>query len=245
MKAVEENIGYKHADYLFRSDDKYAQMKYKIVMSLLPLKTNIRVLNAGCGSGEMNLILAQNKSWYVEAFDIDNESIALSKKIKDDHGIDNLAIFKSSIQDYVPSERYDIIVLNDVLEHIEDDLGALDKLAQMLKPDGTICVTVPALQSLYGYHDEMLGHFRRYNKSNLLRRLSTFFEVVECRYFGGTLIPAVLVYSRLLRKPYPSQGNGKSILGGLLDSLLRFEYRHRLPLGTSLIALGKKKGSQG
>ncbi len=66
-----ESLDYKHADYLSRSKDKYAMAKYGIIMTWLPRRENISVLNAGCGSGELNIMLSQNPTWRVEALDSD------------------------------------------------------------------------------------------------------------------------------------------------------------------------------
>ena len=59
MKPLEDR-NYKLADYLARSSDRYTLTKYEIVMQWLPKTPNLRVLNAGCGSGEMNILLSQN-----------------------------------------------------------------------------------------------------------------------------------------------------------------------------------------
>ena len=211
-------------------------------MDLLPSKEFLNVLNAGCGSGEMNILLAQNKTWNVTGIDVDEESILLSQKLKKENNLDNLNIIKSSIEDHIPLEKYDIIVSNDVLEHIEDDREAINKLSLLLKKDGVLCVSVPSLNFLFGYHDVMLGHYRRYNKKNLKKILSLYFDIEKCRYFGGILIPVALLYSKIIKKPYPiSKRNEKSVISKVLKRLLNFEKYLSLPLGTSLIAMGKLK----
>lgn len=71
-------------------------------------------------------------------------------------------------------------------------------------PAGLLLISVPALQFLYGHHDEQLGHYRRYSRTQLGRLLDGFFVIEESRYFGFFLIPLVVLYSsKLLRKPYP------------------------------------------
>lgn len=240
-----ENLTYKHNDYLLRSNDYYALTKYQIVMNLLPKKQNLNVLNAGCGSGEMNILLAQNNTWKVTAIDIDEESILLSQNIQKKNNIENLTIIKSSIEEHIPNEKYDIIVSNDVLEHIEDDNEAVKKFSLLLKKDGILCVSVPSLNYLFGYHDVMLGHYRRYNRKNCTKLLSSFFNIEKCRYFGGILIPAALLYSKIIKKPYPiGNANEKSVISKLVKLILNFEKKVTLPLGTSLIAMGKLKSEK-
>lgn len=112
------------------------------------------------------------------------------------------------------------------------------RLSQMLKAEGLLCVSVPALQGLFGYHDEMLGHYRRYDKHSLTRKLSQEFQIKKCRYFGFSLTPVALLYSRWLKKPYPAgQQKEGSVLRNIMDGILWTETRIAFPIGTSLMAL--------
>ena len=61
---------------------------------------------------------------------------------------------------------FDTIILIHVLEHVEFDRKAVDHIHSLLKPGGKVLIEVPAMQSLFSVHDDMLGHFRRYNKRN-------------------------------------------------------------------------------
>ena len=240
---IAEDKNYKLQDYLARSQDSYSLTKYKIVMNWLPQKRNISVLNAGCGSGEMNIILAQNYSWQIDAIDVDNEAISLSQKIQQANNLNNLKVFHTSIEEHSGEGKYDIIVSNDVLEHIENDVAAIEKLHNLLKTGGILCISVPVFPWLFGYHDEKLGHYRRYTKKNLLRKISCYFEVKRYRYFGIILIPIVLLYSCWLRKPYPVAEVGKtSLIKTILDFLLNLEAKiNTTPLGISAIVLATKK----
>lgn len=58
--------------------------------------------------------------------------------------------------------RVDSVVAVNVLEHIEDDAGALRRMAGLVRPGGTIVLWVPAYQQLYGEFDRLVGHVRRY-----------------------------------------------------------------------------------
>jgi ubiquinone/menaquinone biosynthesis C-methylase UbiE len=71
---------------------------------------------------------------------------------------------------------FDTILLIHVLEHIEKDDEALTHLYSLLAPNGKILIEVPAMQSLFSVHDEMLGHYRRYNKR-------IFREIVDLNFF--------------------------------------------------------------
>src|SRR5258705_13315301 len=102
-----ENLDYKHSDYSIRARDPYAFTKYQIIMGWLPKTQNLRVLNAGCGSGEMSALLAENSTWQVDAIDVDPEAIRLSALLKQDRALSNLTVTQSSIEDH-PGRGYDI-----------------------------------------------------------------------------------------------------------------------------------------
>lgn len=67
----------------------------------------------------------------------------------------------------LPSGKFDLILMMDVLEHIEDDAGYLSGIKEKLADNGTVFITVPAFQRLYSAHDEELHHYRRYNHKEL------------------------------------------------------------------------------
>jgi SAM-dependent methyltransferase len=71
-----------------------------------------------------------------------------------------------------PVERFDRVLLLDVIEHIDDDLGFLRSIVNhSLAVDGVVLVSVPAYASLFGSHDRALRHRRRYSPSACRRIL--------------------------------------------------------------------------
>ncbi len=239
-----EDLPYKHDDYDFRSTDPYAYAKYRVVLRWLPRTNGLRVLNAGCGSGEMNALMSQqNASWHIDAIDVDEEGIKRAQQLKERLSLDNVSITSSSIEDFKPSDLYDIIISNDVLEHIDDVDQAIKGLAAMLKPGGVLMVSVPALQWLYGYHDELLGHFRRYNRQLLSKQLAPYFDLKHLRYFGMLLVPVAFYYSRLRHQPYPlnSQRDSTSLASRVVNTILTVEEHVALPVGTSVLAMAVRR----
>lgn len=74
----------------------------------------------------------------------------------------------------IPKEQWDLIVLLDVLEHVEDDLALLSQtVREALLPGGLVLVSVPAWQGLYTSHDKILHHFRRYAPQQAAQLLET------------------------------------------------------------------------
>jgi SAM-dependent methyltransferase len=64
-------------------------------------------------------------------------------------------------------DRWDIVFLLDVIEHIPDDIAALQEVARVLRSNGKIILTVPALDFFWSHNDEAAKHLRRYSKKDL------------------------------------------------------------------------------
>jgi SAM-dependent methyltransferase len=80
---------------------------------------------------------------------------------------------------------FDVAICLNVLEHIADDVDALDRLFQALRPGGRLLLLVPAHQRLYGPMDALAGHHRRYSRQRLRWRLQAAgFDVRQLRYFN-------------------------------------------------------------
>jgi ubiquinone/menaquinone biosynthesis C-methylase UbiE len=91
----------------------------------------------------------------------------------------------------LPDQSFDALVLLNVFEHIEDDLGAARQAHRILRPGGVAVVEVPAGPHLYDVYDRQLLHFRRYRMADLLDRLRTAgFEILERSHLGCFLYPA-------------------------------------------------------
>ncbi len=233
-------------DFCVRRSDPYALAKYEILLGWMGPVDGRQVLVIGSGSGELAAMLAQRGA-YVLAVDIDEASVNLTRRTAAEMGV-VVSTQCARLEDLQPRPIYDFVIATDVIEHIEDDLGACIQLKSMLKERGQLVISVPALSWLFGYHDEILGHFRRYSQRQLKARIrESGLETLRCRYFGFSLIPVAWLVSRFLRRPYPvretgEQITGRSVFGGMLALLFRAEKWVCPPIGTSLLLIAK--GSQ-
>jgi SAM-dependent methyltransferase len=145
------------------------------------------------------------------------------------------------------AQQFDLICLFDVLEHIEEDEVSLAKLALLLKPNGSLLVTVPAYQWMWGPHDVHLHHKRRYSR----RRLSTGcvkagLSVTSMSHFNTLLFP-LAVLGRMLEKFTRRKSAATQLPPAPINALLTFIFaleRHLLshvplPFGLSLLLLAK------
>src|SRR5579859_934578 len=146
---------YTEADHRFRESDRYAGAKYEITLRWLGgTGQGRRLLNVGCGSGLFNKIAA-DAGFRVEACEPDPRAYEFVRS----EAPPGVIVHNAGIFDLMPRSKADVIVMHDVLEHIDAESAAVDRLAELLSPAGRVVVSVPALPRLYGYHDELLGHY--------------------------------------------------------------------------------------
>lgn len=226
---------YTDLDHRFRSADQYALAKYRITLRWISRSgfSKGRLVNVGCGAGLFNH-MAVEAGFDVIAAEPDPVAFALAESDRPDGCI----VRNCGVEDLVGLRDVDVVVMHDVLEHINDDAAAVMMIRSMLAPNGIAIVSVPAMQSLFGLHDEQLGHFRRYSRRSLRGVLTPDLVVHRLRAFGLAFIPVTFLLSRVLRRPYPVEAAASD---GLLSKAMRgwceLESRVPTPIGTSLLAL--------
>ncbi len=133
----------------------------------------------------------------------------------------------------------DTIVCCNVLEHIEDDRGALADMREILQPGGRLVLLVPAMQRLFSTLDEHLRHFRRYEKPDLERKLSEAgFALEDCRFLNRPGVFGWFVTGRILRRRVLPRSQLRAF--GLLYPLLKREEKAPPAFGLSLLAIARK-----
>ena len=105
-----------------------------------------------------------------------------------------------------------IVVLHNALKHINAENAAIERIFELLTNDGILIISVPALDRLFGFHDEQLGRFRRYSKTSLHRVLRNRFDVEKIRYLGFFAIPGVFNFSRLRCRGCPDASLESSLV---------------------------------
>ncbi len=131
------------------------------------LNADCEILDVGSGDAWFSSQLAEHNSlppitcWDVNYGPDSEESL----------GIDSEAIELSTTR---PTFRFDLIMMLDVLEHVENDVEFLcQTVEQNLKAGGTMLISVPAWKQLVSKHDLWLHHFRRYVPSEFHQALQT------------------------------------------------------------------------
>jgi 2-polyprenyl-3-methyl-5-hydroxy-6-metoxy-1,4-benzoquinol methylase len=222
-------------DHEIREHDRYALAKYRLTLRWASrfMQPGQTVFNVGCGNGYFNR-LAAARGWRVFSCEPDPDAYALAADtVSDVCSVENCGLDEFASK----HQGADLLVMHDVLEHIEDDRTAAERARALLKPGGRAIVSVPAMPSLYGRHDEMLGHYRRYTKGTFRSIVDGVFVTERLRYFAMFAMPIVWYFSVHRRADYPASGASAGLAGSIFGTLCDLETFVSPPLGTSLIAL--------
>ncbi|MBA4259730.1 MAG: hypothetical protein C0446_11250 [Chitinophaga sp.] len=157
------------------------------------------------------------------------------------------------------NNSYDLVCAFDVIEHVADDTKAVEEMMRVCKPGGHIAITVPAYAFLWGEHDEINQHFRRYTKTELLKLLKTHKgKIVYHTYFNSILFLPIAAFRLLATGLSKLRGAKKktvesdhAIFGteGFFNNLLAgifsidyylLKWGFRFPAGVSIMVFFKK-----
>lgn len=237
-----ENLEKFHWWFIYRQNI----LKFVLKNYLSNLDKDSTILDIGCGTGGNLQLLSQfyNNVIGVEPNDLAIEyckSKNLSNIIKS--GLPNLNL----VEDF----SADVILLFDVLEHVDEDVQALSIVKNKLKDGGYIILTVPAFNFLWSTHDESFHHKRRYTHRQIQKMITTLdLKILKLSYLYFLLFPLV-VCMRILKnffKPLAEaddfQLNNK-FLNTLITTLLlpeRILLKYiDFPFGSSILAVAKKE----
>lgn len=204
----------------------------------LSRKTDLDILDAGCGGGAtMESLRSYGR---VQGMEFAEEAVAYNLER-------GRQVVEGSIEEMPFGDAIcDLALALDVIEHVPDDSQALAEMHRVLRPDGSLLVTVPALDMLWSAHDVANGHYRRYTTGELRERIARAgFEVIKLSYFNTLLFPAILASRKLRSK---SGGSDVGEVPGTLNALLREVFaseagllgRIKMPVGISALCFARK-----
>ena len=201
----------------------------------------LRILEIGCGTGS-NLPMLQAFG-VVEAIEPDGGARRIARDrfavpIRDGMLPDGLD---------VPDGAYDLIVMLDVLEHVEDDAAALAAVKRKLAPGGRLLLTVPAMPWLWSSHDEAHHHFRRYTAGRLTGALSAARYTIRHRSHFNTLLFPLICAARLAGWITGRRGGDDAMPGALANRVLGAVFasergwvaRRSIGVGVSMLAFAE------
>jgi SAM-dependent methyltransferase len=160
-----------------------------------------RVLEIGSGTGNMTKHLVPRDAYV--ASDVNPLYLQTLRTLVSDRPYLDVTLTDVTRRESFPSprERFDTVVCLNVLEHVEDDVGALRNLRDALAPGGRAIILVPQGPGLFGSLDEVLGHRRRYTEASLRRvALDAGLEPRQILPFNRVGTPAWWLNGKLLRR---------------------------------------------
>jgi SAM-dependent methyltransferase len=149
-------------------------------------RTDLRILEVGCGAGGM--LGPLQRYGQVMGIDIDAEYVAFCKN----RGFTRVAC-GSGYELPFADQSFDLVCLFDTMEHIPDEARALREVRRVLVPGGRLFVSVPAYEFLWSQNDKIAHHCRRYTKGRLRKALvGAGLQPRRLTYFNAFLLPLIV-----------------------------------------------------
>jgi len=222
-----------------------------LIESQINLSKKLSIVDLGCGFGANISMLRQ----YGDVLGLDMHREAIDQIKRQWEGSVNVRewVFPEKI-----NEKFDLIILADVLEHIPLDKKMTSWIYDHLKYGGYAIVTVPAYKFLWTQMDDVVHHLRRYNKKQLVDLFKDKFEIKKFSFYNFFLFPVkffFLVVVKLMRKLKINNMNRSyndiilkkplALINLVFKYILYLESeiipKFSLPLGVSMIILVQKK----
>jgi SAM-dependent methyltransferase len=204
-----------------------------------------RVLDVGCGDG----LFFESLTEFAAAVD----GVEPTSALVTDAGRKLGTIYEVPFDErFVPGHRYGLIVMLDVLEHLDRPGPALAQAMDLLDSGGTVVITVPAFHALWTRHDEVNHHRTRYTRSTFAQMAEgAALEIDWTEYCFHWTFPVKLM-QRAIETFIPGQPRPPSIPVAPINHLLylasRLEHTLlaplRLPFGSSLLVVGGRPGER-
>lgn len=208
----------------------------KWIVDLLRPFIGKNILEVGCGIGNLSRYLKNlgklscldKSEYFLQHMKIDYPELNFY----------HLDISDTKVRS-LKGEKFDTIICVNVLEHIEDDEMALLNMYHILNQDGRLLLLIPAMPALYNILDARLGHFRRYDKGALEKKIiKAGFGVEEMRYLNLVGMIGWFVRGKFYKKePFPVLS---TLIFDKLVGLWKIGKFVRLPIGMSLFSVASK-----
>ena len=228
-------------------EDNSLTLNYnKWVFELIAPYLKDRVLDAGCGAGNFIRYMLDKK--VIVACDV--ESFFLEAVKKNYGSFSHVHAYKCDIQDkgiigICAGYSVDSVICNNVLEHVPDDIKALENACSILPAGGVMALIVPAVPCLYNKWDAAVGHMRRYSKAEVIDKLSrSGFRVKKAFYINMLGMAAWFINGAVLGNTPASslsiQRQAVFFDRYMVRPIRALESAVGVPIGQSIIAIAYK-----
>lgn len=198
---------------------------------------NGRILEIGCGIGNFSKLLI--KYGELTAIDVNKEYIGAARNEVNWEALIGVGDIEKGNY-FFKKKDFDTVVCMNVLEHIKNDRKALKNIYKLLRQRGILVLMVPAQKFLYNSIDKSIGHYRRYEKNEMIRLLqNTGFEVINIRklnFFGAI---GWYIAGTLLKEDSISESKIR-VFNTLAPFFLMYENFFEPQIGTTILAIARK-----
>ena len=188
---VLQDMQHKHFWYRGRHRFLFAALQRQLArLGRAPGKMAVLDLGTGCG-GWVRYLAAQQLPGFRELAlaDSSRRALAVAASVAGPAH----ACYQVDLRDLGWRQRWDVIFLLDVLEHIGDQRAVLEQIRDSLAPGGLLLVTAPALNFFWSCNDELALHQRRYAKKDFAELAGALpLQLLDARYFMFFLSPLLL-----------------------------------------------------
>lgn len=194
------------------------------------------ILEVGFGTGNFSSLLS--KYGHLTAIEVNRDYINGIKKEKNiSFGYGDIEIGKYFFN---KANKFQTIICLNVLEHIKNDIDTLKNINELLKSDGNLILLVPAHQMLFSKFDKLIGHFRRYSKSDLSEKFGKAGLTIESlKHFNWLGAVGWLIFMKLLGKR-SLPGKSVSFFDKIARYAISFENIIEPPFGLSLVVVARR-----
>jgi Methyltransferase domain len=148
----------------------------------------------GCGSGLVLSYLSKALQKKIDGFELNLSALKLCPPVDG-----SLYIYDVLQRQAVYLEKYNVLMMMDVLEHIEHEQEFLCAVRDHIAPQGYLIVGVPMRQELYSAYDRADGHYRRYSQKYLRSVVElSGFRVIRSVQWGHSYLPLLAMRKILL-----------------------------------------------
>lgn len=166
--------------YFGSMGDNFARKTRERIHWVCSKVKGVNVLDIGCSQGITEIILSKEGKKIV-GIDIEEEQIEFAKKSIQNENItvqNNIEFQACSIFDFEHQEKFDTVILSEVMEHFTNSSTLLEKVSSLMTEFGQIIITVP-----FGIND-FIDHKKTYYCFNLIEEVETHFQISEVKFFG-------------------------------------------------------------
>jgi SAM-dependent methyltransferase len=150
-----------------------------------PLQSNATIIEVGCSTG---YLLQDLRTAYplsrLAGFDLIISGLRKARAFLDDVGVAQADACRLPLLDGCA----DAVVSVNLLEHIQNDLSALEEIQRILRPGAVAIIVVPVGPRLYDYYDKFLHHERRYARGEMASKARRLGFSVEVDIHLGTMV---------------------------------------------------------